>query len=307
MASNNFLLQAQRDELEVRKKSKGKKNLVSSTTRIEKMKRGGALLGVGQSGCVFDDNEQLDKACSVPGLQPYKPYAAKLMPRNEKVKDEQKISEMLRRAEDEAQVPRNTYFVGVDDVCNVNKAIVSRVANVCETKRGGKSLPPQLTLAFTPLIENAVTYLIMPWQDLGESDILIIWQHLLTGLKIMHNAGVLHMDIKDDNIVFDMNNVLEPKYIDFGQSELVKNWEAEPNEAIKHHTLTRDDENLFAMISASRYMQHDAYRSAFEKMRETFASDLLGSQGQQGGARRSRRRRSYRRKSHHSRKHKASK
>ena len=38
--------------------------------------------------------------------------------------------------------------------------------------------------------------------------------HLLNGLALIHNTGIVHRDIKPDNIVVDENGL--PKYIDFG-------------------------------------------------------------------------------------------
>lgn len=45
-----------------------------------------------------------------------------------------------------------------------------------------------------------------------------IIEHLIVGLNYLHENGVVHRDIKPDNIVFD-NNL--PKYVDFGSARLL--------------------------------------------------------------------------------------
>ena len=47
---------------------------------------------------------------------------------------------------------------------------------------------------------------------------IIIMRHLLHGLEFMHNNGIVHRDIKLENIVLDKKC---PKYVDFGHSILL--------------------------------------------------------------------------------------
>ena len=224
-------------------------------------KHGGALLGLGQSGCVFDDETPL--ACESVELNPYKRYAVKLTNKSNAIAQEAKIAEVLAGAERNVGVPQNTFFVGVDAYCEVDSSKVSEAKSICETKRR-KKLNNRLMISFTPLVENGVIYEEMKWDELGFNDIINIWVHLVTGLGLMFHADVIHYDIKGDNIMFDMNNVLEPKFIDFGQSQRRSAWLDEPNEELRNQVLSSDGRNFYEMVSHSHFMQYKSYKKAFD-------------------------------------------
>ncbi len=53
-------------------------------------------------------------------------------------------------------------------------------------------------------------------QILEENDILNLLMPLLDGLKVLHSAGIIHRDIKPDNIFIRQNG--SPVLLDFGSA-----------------------------------------------------------------------------------------
>ena len=59
-----------------------------------------------------------------------------------------------------------------------------------------------------------------PNQYINQSLVIKIFKQILTGLKYLHDKGIMHRDIKPDNILIDANNNI--KITDFGISALYK-------------------------------------------------------------------------------------
>jgi serine/threonine protein kinase len=72
---------------------------------------------------------------------------------------------------------------------------------------------------------------------MNEKSILILMYNLLCGMKFMHSAGVMHRDIKPDNILIDKKGSV--MFCDFGLSRGTINLEEEANSE-----LTRNIGNL---------------------------------------------------------------
>ena len=60
-----------------------------------------------------------------------------------------------------------------------------------------------------------------PNKHIEQNRIIYIFKQILIGLKYLHEKGILHRDIKPDNILIDINNNI--KITDFGISALYKN------------------------------------------------------------------------------------
>lgn len=241
---------------------------LSLTTIVSSSARA-ALLGKGGNGCVFDDRENLQcpqDATSIGGkvkLRSDITYAVKLSNTSSKDEKEGVISKLLSVAEGEENVEINTFFVGVESRCRVKESNESIKKAIEQCNKGKKIIngKKDIIITFVPLIKDHLKYDTVDWKSLDAKSIWKIWYHLFEGLKIMKKADVLHFDITVDNIVFDPKRILEPKFIDFGQSEYASHWKDDPS---AHKILTSDISSLIAIISNESFLNIPSYAEAYK-------------------------------------------
>lgn len=168
----------------------------------------GKLLGQGHYGCVYDT----EFACKVSNELE---YATKVTVNNEDLEEEVKFSKKLYKAEKENNVPKGTYFIGVERPCELQKVeYVRHGVKNCQAPKVKDLIVSnktnKLVAVFTPKI-NGSDYRSFEWSKMSIPEIWAVWLHLWKGLHIMHeDAGMIAYDIKHNNIM--MSNELKPKY-----------------------------------------------------------------------------------------------
>lgn len=245
-------------------------------------KKGGALIGKGGFGCVFDNTtEQLDGICPSVDLRPDVQYAVKVIQGGsdftaKKTEKEIKITKTLGDQEELEGYPVGTFFIGSEAMCAASDTTNANVRKSKDECNRNKPIikSSNVFLIFTPIIKNAVDYEYFDWNKVEEHNILRIWLHLFKGLKLMKDVYVVHNDIKQDNILFDENDIEHPKYIDFGQSEIDLTYDdfitaKRSNEAAKQILFRVEKGDAIALaelISNKAFMDYPEYKKAYESV-----------------------------------------
>ena len=122
-------------------------------------------------------------------------------------------------------------IVSVSNSENINSFEQQREKFKKEARRLRSLSNPHIVKVYDLFEENGTAYYVMDYVDgenlstrlkrtnapLAESEVRNYLNQILDGLEVIHNAGMLHLDIKPANIMVDSHDVV--KLIDFGASK----------------------------------------------------------------------------------------
>ena len=125
----------------------------------------------------------------------------------------------------------NSTTISVSNAENTNSFEQQREKFKKEARRLRSLSNPHIVKVYDLFEENGTAYYVMDYVDgenlstrlkrtnapLAESEVRNYLNQILDGLEAIHNAGMLHLDIKPANIMVDSHNVV--KLIDFGASK----------------------------------------------------------------------------------------
>ena len=216
--------------------TKTKSNMNKKTNR--KTKKGGAKLGQGSFGCVI----QPPIPCHENSPYNTNKYVSKLIPMyteyaRRDVAEEINIAKIINKFDKHSK-----YFIVPKDWCNIEPKKIDRGRNnitiKSKTHKQHKQVDDSRTCNIDPTVD--IVNLIVPFGGLDLKDILSnrkykpyreimknhfgsIIRNILIGLKLLHKNGVVHLDIKLENFIVNVeNNSAYVKYIDMGLGEYVK-------------------------------------------------------------------------------------
>jgi len=194
------------------------------TCNIKKRKKNNilkynALIGTGTYGCVF--KPPLKCRYQKDFDTTYSGDIMKLMRENVMALDEEEVSRVVRKAD-----PHSNYFLPLVG----NKCLIDTEKEVDEIKkcnRYDRDTDKSLYRGFF-IKYGGVTLYDYIYNNPNKALINInnmwnIMHHLIKGLNLLQKLGIMHLDIKINNIVVDNNNV--PKFIDFGFATFVDSFE----------------------------------------------------------------------------------
>lgn len=125
----------------------------------------------------------------------------------------------------------NSTTISVSNAENINSFEQQREKFKKEARRLRSISNPHIVKVYDLFEENGTAYYVMDYVDgenlsarlkrtnapLAESEVRNYLNQILDGLEAIHNAGMLHLDIKPSNIMVDNHYVV--KLIDFGASK----------------------------------------------------------------------------------------
>lgn len=182
-----------------------------SSTRKNAPKYGGKWLGEGTYGCGFGPPLK----CKKNATRRSGPIMSKMLTSKRATNLEVRESERIKDVD-----PYKRFFITADDMCEHDQTNI-RPTN--ETEKCGKfaKLPAQTYLIFYEMGGDNLSKLKVPYNRVFQ--FLNGLQRLFQGLEILHAGGVVHLDIKPDNIVGKLlpSGQFLIRYIDFGLSKKI--------------------------------------------------------------------------------------
>lgn len=244
---------------------------------------GGKILGQGTYGCVYDEVFSCKNTAKQIIKVGNKNYATKVVGDPSDLTEELSNSKKLYNAEKRANHKKGTYFVGVEGKCEIIETDLKkkvfgtcRVSFVKSCKKDAESCDAVAT--FTPLLTGN-DYVRFNFKKLSRNDILKMWIHLYEGLKLMHKAGIVHFDIKNDNIFINKEgSKFVPKFVDFGLSfsntlkgnALVKQFREYDVEHVWDHSLKNLKKNYNLAISRKEEKKYLRTLDSFSMIKYVF-------------------------------------
>jgi serine/threonine protein kinase len=195
-----------------KRKSSKKKSSKRKSSKRKSLNKGGSVLGIGSYGCVITPN----LPCTNFNEINEKKYISKLVKPQKYVRDDYEIVEALnikyiKGYENHLIIPfhkcdnNSISYISNDSNNDINECIIKNsiypdnYTNIIQPK-GGISLK-----------QYRLTY-----PKLKLKNMLPIYSAIFEAIKFLNNNGIVHRDIKSDNIVIDMNNDMSVRLIDFG-------------------------------------------------------------------------------------------
>tara|TARA_Y100000389_G_scaffold49530_1_gene45256 strand:+ start:4059 stop:5195 length:1137 start_codon:yes stop_codon:yes gene_type:complete len=169
---------------------------------------GGKLISEGGFGCIFYPSVNCDGS-----INKKKDYVSKIQRLNFSAKSEIQIGEKVKSLKG-----YKSFFAPIVSTCSIDvKKVKDKDKNKCtvfKKKNNG------FTLMKVPYINGTILFdhmLKVKNTSLFVSNILNNYNHLLKALKLLGNSGIVHFDIKGNNIMYN-NDIKLPIIIDFGLS-----------------------------------------------------------------------------------------
>ena len=174
------------------------------------MQRGGKLLGEGSFGCAF----QPAPACA-DGRKLAHDEIGKIVLKGEEADEELRSGRTIMAISSDSA----KYFALPQNSCIPAMPIQDEDVSDCEVIQDSKRSQSKRSEGspYTMLIMPNAGKTLHAWSHqypLVADTFLHVFKHLLEGMVIYQDAGYVHNDIKDNNILVDKENVA--RYIDFG-------------------------------------------------------------------------------------------
>lgn len=222
---NKYSYKITKQKKETKKNKKETK--LNKRKGTKKKQIGGDKLGEGSFGCVISP----PIICGKNNEYDNKHYASKLITIENK-RDIHDINEELKINEKIHSIDKNMdYFITIVDKCMLKRGIkrpdlkfvtnkIKSNPKVCLVKKNKKTV--------NLIMKNAGINVddILIYKEYKYARIMIrnnfkkIIYNLINGLDILHSAGIVHHDIKPDNLSLKITDTnVEMKYIDFGMAE----------------------------------------------------------------------------------------
>lgn len=258
------------------------------------------LVNQGTYGCVYKPEITCD------GEVGNAAYVSKIQLNSESIQHEEKIGSLILE-----NIPfSQQYFAPIIKVCPVSMSIMNQSeqskCNIIDKTKPSKYSSSKIRFIGDKDISEYLKSL-PPDANILIKKIQSTYYHILTSLKKINDCGIIHYDIKEDNVLYDENNH-SPIIIDFGisfinsdiatannigifysdkyypywcidiyiLSNVIKILDTEVTETLLIHLFDSFYENLYTFMENNGYVIQNEERDAFKLKYDDYFKPFIG-------------------------------